>query len=137
MPVLAQSQTPNPCPGEAEGNSLEVPAAATALADGTLGAADKLTDGLRIPGIDLGALKFVGGITTGLSLYFSGASLRSNWQQGNWVGVGVNVVDLTAPVVAFAFPPAAPLVIAYGIGRATGDLGVSLYNAHQSQTCHH
>lgn len=116
---------------------MEIPAAATGLADGTMGAADRLTDGLRVPGIDFGAVKFVGGITTGLSLYFSAASLRSNWQQGNWVGVAVNAVDLAAPVVAFALPPAAPLVIAYGIGRATGDLGVSLYNARQSQTCHH
>jgi|GEM_PF-6839831 len=72
-----------------------------------------------------------------MSEYFSAASLRSNLQQGNLVGVGVNVVDLAAPVIAFAFPPSVPLVIAYGVGRATGDLAVSLYDAYQSQMCHH
>ena len=129
----------SPCPSQSEGDA-EAAAAGVGVADTAAGVADQWVDTLRnIPKtVDLGALKVFGTGTTAFTFLFSAADLRSNWKSGNWVGVGVNVIDLAAPIVALIFPPAAPVVLAYGAGRTVGDIGVLLKNSRDSSlgSCH-
>lgn len=122
----------SPMPGGGQGGSESDMAGVengVTLADAAFIAGSESTAGLRAPGgINLQGLRFMGGVTA-----YGGAalSIRSGvvaYQTGNTANLGLSATDLGVNVAGLLFPPTAPFVAGYDIGRVGGDAAVAVSN---------
>ena len=93
-----------------------------AFVDGSLAVAGEANEGLRLPNVNMGALRVLGGVTTFTGAAFTTYSAYQNYHAGNYNGLAINGVDLGVATTGLLYPPALPFSIGYGIGRALSDL---------------
>jgi len=130
---LAQSANPRSDPNsKCEELNGEAAVGGLATADTAFSVADEATKGLRAPpGVDLPAIRFVGGLTSFAGAAFTVRSAVQNYQQGNYSGLALNALDLTVTGVGVVFPELAPAVILYGAARTGWDIGSTLGQARR------
>jgi RHS repeat-associated protein len=116
--------TPAPL-GGSEADTVAV-AGGTAFADATLATLGETTEGLKIPNVNLGAIRVVGGITSATGIVVSAYSGYQNLSEGNYSSAAVNGADIGVTSVGLAFPPALPFSIGYGLGRTLSDIAQTL-----------
>jgi hypothetical protein len=123
-----QGASVGPSAGPAEGSEADAAAvgAGVALADASLAVSGEATEGFRVPGVNLGAFRVLGGVTT-----FAGAAITTyggfqNIRSGNYAGLALNGADLTVTTAGLLAPPTLPFAIGYGIGRGLGDLAAAI-----------
>lgn len=110
----------------------EAAAAGVAAADTVASVTEEATKGLRAPPeIDLGAIRFVGGLTSFAGAAYTVRTGIQNYQNGNYGALALNALDLTVTGVGVLFPELAPAVILYGATRTTWDIGSTLGAAHR------
>ena len=103
----------------------------TALADATLAVSGEATEDFKIPNVNIGALRVLGGVTT-----FAGAAITTyggyrNLRAGHYGELAINGADLSATATGLLLPPTLPFAIGYGIGRVAGDLVSLIPNPFQ------